>query len=150
MAHALEVRSPFLDTALVEFVFSLPEAYKLRWGRTKVLLREAFADLLPPAVLSRGKMGFGVPLRRWFADDLRGHLQELLLTPTARLRRYVDQGYVRRLYDEHQAGWADHAHKLWTLLTFEIWLRQLSQWPAEHAASTQAAGTNLLPVVSPK
>ncbi len=150
MAHALDVRSPFLDTALVEFVFSLPDAYKLRWGRTKVLLREAFADLVPPAILSRGKMGFGVPLRRWFAGDLRDHLQELLLTPTVRLRRYVDQGYVRRLYDEHQAGRVDHAHRLWTLLTFEILLRQLSQQPAEQGSSTQEDCRNLLSVAPPK
>lgn len=136
MAHALEARSPFLDTALVEFVFGLPDADKLRWGRTKVLLREAFADLLPPAILSRGKMGFGVPLRRWFAGDLRGHVQELLLAPAARLRRYVDQGYVRQLCDEHQTGRADHAHRLWTLLTFETWLRQLPRWSAPSPAAT--------------
>ena len=126
MAHALEARSPFLDQALMEYVFSLPDDLKLRWGRTKVILRRAFADLVPAQILRRGKMGFGVPLRRWFTTDRHGYLQDLLLAADARLRRYVDQEYVRQLCHEHLSGRADHAHRLWTLLTFEVWLRQLS------------------------
>jgi len=126
MAHALEARSPFLDRALMEYVFGLPDHLKLRWGRTKVILRRAFADLVPAPILRRGKMGFGVPLRRWFTAELRGYLQDLLLAPDARLRRYVDQGYVRQLCESHFANRQDHAARLWTLLTFEVWLRQLS------------------------
>lgn len=71
-------------------------------------------------------MGFGVPLRKWFTAELRDYLQDLLLAPDARLRRYVDQGYVRQLYQSHVANRADHAARLWTLLTFEVWLRQFS------------------------
>lgn len=126
MAHALEARSPFLDRELLEYVFGLPDAMKLRWGRTKVILRRAFRDLLPPDILRRGKMGFGVPLQAWFAGELRPLLEDLLLAPDARARAHVDQGYVRRLCEEHWAGRADHAHRLWTLLTFEVWLRNLS------------------------
>lgn len=128
MAHALEARSPFLDHALIEYVFTLPDAMKLSFGQTKVILRQAFADLLPPAILRRGKMGFGVPLRAWFAADLRDYLQDLLLAPEAKLRAYVDQDYVRALYEAHLAGGTDHSARLWTLLTFEVWLRQLPQW----------------------
>lgn len=126
MAHALEARSPFLDRELLEYVFSLPDGMKLRWGRTKVILRRAFRDLLPPDVLRRDKMGFGVPLQTWFSGELRQFLQDLLLAPDAHARAYVDQGYVRRLCEEHWALRADHAHRLWTLLTFEVWLRNLS------------------------
>lgn len=126
MAHGLETRSPFLDQALMEYVFSLPDSSKLRWGKTKVILRRAFADLLPEQVLRRGKMGFGVPLRAWFSTQLRGYLQDALLSPDARLRGYLNQGYVRKLYESHCSGYADHSHRLWTLLTFEVWLRQLS------------------------
>ena len=126
MAHGLEARSPFLDRALLEYVFSLPDGMKVRWGRTKWILRRAFADIIPREILWRGKMGFGVPLRAWFTTDLRDYLQDVLLAPDARLRRYVDQSYVRILCETHLAGRADHSHRLWTLLTFEVWLRDIS------------------------
>ena len=128
MAHALETRSPFLDRELMEYVFSLPDGMKLRGGRTKVMLRRAFSDLLPKEILTRGKMGFGVPLQAWFRTDLRDYLQEMLLAPSAKLRAYVNQAYVRQLCEDDLSGRADHSHKLWTLLTFEVWLRQLKAW----------------------
>ncbi len=130
MAHGVEARSPFLDRELLEYVFGLPDRLKLRGGRTKVILRTAFADLLPPEILRRGKMGFGVPLRAWFTSDLQGYLQEVLLAPTARLRGYLDQRYVRELCQAHGAGGADYSSRLWLLLTFEMWLRNLSLQPA--------------------
>jgi asparagine synthase (glutamine-hydrolysing) len=130
MAHALEVRSPFLDTSLVGFAFGLPDRFLLRGHTTKWLLRRAFRDLLPPQILSRGKMGFGVPLRKWFRGDLRDYLGDHLIDPGARLAQYVDARYVRQLCEEHVAGRADHSHRLWTLLTFEIWLRKLPSWVA--------------------
>jgi len=125
MAHALEVRSPFLDRDLMEYVFTLPDPMKLRWGQTKVMLRKAFADLVPQEILRRGKMGFGVPLRAWFTTELRDYIRDMLLAPDARLRGYLDRGYVRQLCEDHISGRADHSHRLWTLLTFEVWLRQL-------------------------
>jgi len=142
MAHALEARSPFLDTALMEYVFRLPDAMKLRGWRTKVILRSAFADLLPREILTRGKMGFGVPLRSWFCGDMRQYLQDMLLAPDARLRRYVDQAYVGRLCAAHLSGRADYSHRLWTLLTFEVWLRQLPTWGRTSAAY---AGQDVVP-----
>ena len=126
MAHALEARSPFLDRELLEYVFSLPDWMKLRWGTTKVILRRAFSDLLPPEILRRGKMGFGVPLGTWFTGDLRDLLGDVLLASDARLRSYLNPGYIQELVRAHLAGAADHSHRLWTLLTFEIWLRNLS------------------------
>lgn len=126
MAHALEARSPFLDRALLEYVFGLPDQVKLRWGQTKWILRRAFADLIPTPILRRGKMGFGIPLQRWFRNDLRDFLQDLLAAPDARLKTYVNQEYVRRILRAHVAGEADHSERLWTLLTFEVWLRNLA------------------------
>jgi asparagine synthase (glutamine-hydrolysing) len=129
MAHALEARSPFLDRDLLEYVFRLPDGMKLRGLRTKLILRRALADLVPPEVLRRGKMGFGVPLQRWFGGQLRPLLHELLLSPAARLRAYLHQPYVAQVCREHWSGWADHSHRLWTLLTFEMWLRNLALDP---------------------
>lgn len=128
MAHALETRSPFLDTRLIEFAFRLPETLRLRRLQTKYLLRRAFVDLLPREIVTRGKMGFGVPLRKWFQTDLREFLCDHLLAPGAELGRFLDGRYVRALCDEHFAGKADHSHRLWTLLTFEVWLQALGSW----------------------
>ncbi len=136
MAHALEVRSPFLDRELMEYVWRLPDNMKLRWGKTKVILRRAFVDMLPQQILQRGKMGFGVPLRTWFTRDLRDYLHDLVLAPDTRLKAYIDQRYVGRLYQEHLSGRADHSHRLWTLLTFEVWLRQLALHPGSLSAHT--------------
>ena len=140
MAHGLEARSPFLDRDLVEHVFRLPDRMKLRWGRTKVILRDAFSDLVPREILRRGKMGFGVPLRAWFTGALRGYLHDMLLAPEARLRRYVNAAYVQSLCAEYLAGRADHSHRIWMLLTFEVWLRNLSLEPADGANPAALSG----------
>jgi asparagine synthase (glutamine-hydrolysing) len=134
MAHALEARAPLLDTALVEYAATLPPSY-LRLGRdTKRVFKHAFADLLPPEIRSRGKMGFGVPLGTWFRRDLRDYLGDHL-APGARLYDWLDRRAVATLVDEHQSGTRDHGQRLWLLLTLEIWLRAL----AAHSASVAAA-----------
>ncbi len=128
MAHALEARSPFLDPALVEFAAGLPDALKLAGRRSKVILRRAFADLLPPEIDRRGKMGFGVPMAMWLRTGLRKVLRDVLLQPQPRLADYVRGEHVRALVDDHLAGRADHGGRLWALLTLEIWLEQLPSW----------------------
>jgi len=147
MANSLEARSPMLDTALVEFVASLPPDFKVRGGRLKILLREAFRDLVPPALLKRRKHGFGVPVDRWFAGELEGMARELLLDPGSRTRRYLNDGVVREMFDEHVRGTRSHGHRLWTLINLELWCRMLedgslSQPMAEDAESVwpMAAG----------
>jgi asparagine synthase (glutamine-hydrolysing) len=128
MANSLEVRSPFLDRALMEYVAGLPDEYKMSGGVTKTILRQAFDDIVPDAVKQGGKRGFGVPLDAWFRSELGAYLRETLLVPSARLRSYVSQAYVSRLFDDHMAGRANHGHRLWTLLTFERWLALLPSW----------------------
>src|SRR5207302_7409205 len=71
MAHALEVRSPFLDTDLAEFALRLPQSTKVRGWSLKRVLKRAMRDRLPAHLLNRRKRGFGVPLDRWFRTDLR-------------------------------------------------------------------------------
>ena len=83
MAHSLECRGPFLDHRVVELAAAMPLERKiqLRSGRSKVVLKRAFADLLPPPIKTRSKMGFGVPISRWFRDELKNELREVLLDP---------------------------------------------------------------------
>jgi asparagine synthase (glutamine-hydrolysing) len=125
MAHALEARAPLLDTALIEYAATLPASYLRRFGETKRVFKQAFADLLPPAIRARGKMGFGVPLGAWFRTDLADYLHDHF-GDGAKVWQWLDRARVRRLLDEHQRGTRDHGQKLWALLTLEIWLRQLA------------------------
>jgi len=124
MANSLESRSPFLDHKLVEFAATIPTEYKLRRFRTKYVLREAFKDLLPAEIVKRGKMGFGVPIARWFREELRDFAREILLSKTARERGYFRLGVVENLIEKHAAGREDNAYKLWCLLLFELWHRK--------------------------
>lgn len=124
MAHGLETRSPFLDTALVEWAFRLPDSFKIRGREGKWILRRAFRDLLPESIQKRPKMGFGVPLGAWFRNQWSEPLRDLLLPPEARIRRYVDGKRIDQMVRSHLSGERDAGHALWLLLTFEIWLRQ--------------------------
>jgi asparagine synthase (glutamine-hydrolysing) len=124
MLHSLEVRSPFLDTALIEYAARLPNRYRRRGLNMKWLLKNAFRALLPKQIFERGKMGFGVPLGSWFRGELRQLVSDFL-QPGARLYDYLDASYVRSLLDAHFAHRADHGQRLWLLLTIEIWLRQV-------------------------
>lgn len=123
MAHGLEVRSPFLDTALVEFAARLPPALKARRLSLKRVLKRAVSDLLPAEILERPKRGFGVPLDRWFRADLEGYARSIL-GPDARLRSHVCGQALDELLEEHRTGAANHGHALWTLLTLELFLRR--------------------------
>jgi asparagine synthase (glutamine-hydrolysing) len=137
MACALEARSPFLDRELVEYVMALPDNFKLRRGRNKVILRDACADLVPREIARRGKMGFGVPLGAWFRGELREYLDDYLLSRDAAYRSYLSPEFVAGLVRRHREGPVDLSLQLWSLLTFEIWLRQLPGWVAERRAEAR-------------
>lgn len=126
MAHSLECRGPFLDHRVVELAVAMPVSRKLRLrpGRSKVVLKRAFADLLPPAIRSRPKMGFGVPIGRWFRDDLKDELCGVLLDPSCLNRGIFRPEAVQCLVDDHTSGRRDVAPRLWALLMLELWFRR--------------------------
>jgi len=125
MANSLEARAPFLDRALMEYVATLPDHFKLDGGRTKAILRDAFKDLIPDEIDRRPKTGFGVPLDAWFRGELRDMAGDLLLSPNARYRDYLATDVVHRTFERHQSGAANEGQRLWALLTFERWLQLL-------------------------
>jgi asparagine synthase (glutamine-hydrolysing) len=129
MAHSLELRSPLLDHHVLELGLSLPDSLKLRGREGKQALRRAFAAELPPEVVGRGKTGFGVPIARWFREELRDLAGDLLLDRRARQRGHFRPAVVERLLADHTAGRADHAHRLWCLVMLELWLRTWVEAP---------------------
>ncbi|MDH3224236.1 MAG: asparagine synthase C-terminal domain-containing protein, partial [Gemmatimonadota bacterium] len=124
MAHGLEVRSPFLDTALMSFAARIPDRYRAPGGRLKWALRRAFKDLLPDPILKRGKMGFGVPLGQWFRGHWRPVLESTFLGADTPLWDWLEPDPVRDLTNDHLSGRSDHGHRLWALLTLDRWMRQ--------------------------
>ncbi|HEX6662182.1 MAG TPA: asparagine synthase (glutamine-hydrolyzing) [Gaiellaceae bacterium] len=130
MAHSLELRSPFLDHEVVELGLALPDSLKARGREGKIALRRAFEAELPAAVAGRDKTGFGVPLGRWFREDLKEAAHDLLDHD----RGWFDAGEVGRLLSDHESGRADHGHRLWCLLMLELWLRTHVEAPVLVAA----------------
>ena len=124
MAHGLELRSPFLDRELMEYVAALPDRMKIRGRSLKHVLKEAFRDLLPAEIRTRGKMGFGVPLPIWFRTHWRPLVEDFLLADDARIRDWLEPGPVRGMAEAHFRREADYGHQLWALLTLEKWLRR--------------------------
>jgi asparagine synthase (glutamine-hydrolysing) len=123
MAASIESRVPFLDDHVVEHVAALPGGVKLHGWQTKAVLREAVKDLIPPSILTRRKMGFPVPVGRWLREEFRPIVDEFVLGRRAQARTLFDPAAIRRLVDEHRAGWMPHGDRLWLLVNLEIWQR---------------------------
>jgi asparagine synthase (glutamine-hydrolysing) len=123
MAHSLEVREPLMDHPLVEWLATLPPSFKLRAGKSKVLLKKAMEPHLPREVLYRPKMGFAVPLARWFRGPLRQRVRDAVLGERLAETGWFEPPVLARLVDEHQSGVGDHSAPLWSLLMFDAFLR---------------------------
>lgn len=124
MAASVESRVPFLDHKLVEFTSSLPERLKLRRWTTKYVLRQSMKGVLPAAILDRPKMGFPVPLGKWFRGAYAPVLDEYVLSSRAAERGIFNAAFVRSLVDQHQRGVANHSERLWSLVNLEMWFRR--------------------------
>jgi asparagine synthase (glutamine-hydrolysing) len=141
MAASIESRVPFLDHKLVEYTARLPERMKLRRGlSTKYILRRAMKGVLPEAILNRGKMGFPVPVGKWFRGEFRHVLDEYVLGERAAARGIFKTDFVRRLSARHLAG-EDHSERLWSLVNFEMWLRRFVDGEAGVEPQTERAET---------
>jgi len=124
----------------VEWLASLPPDLKLRSGEGKYLLKKTLEPYLPPEILYRPKMGFAVPLIRWFRGPLRQVVREAVLGPVLADTGWFNRGYLRRLVDEHQSGSRDHSPALWTLLMFESFLRNVMGTQSAPARAARAVG----------
>jgi asparagine synthase (glutamine-hydrolysing) len=136
MAVSLESRVPLLDHRLMEFLATVPSTFKLRNGSGKYLLQRAMAQDLPGEILTRRKMGFGVPLGAWFRRELRDMARDVLLGSPARERGLFRPSEVESLLATHDSGRRDCSARLWSLICFELWMRQ---WADRGPATTREA-----------
>ena len=123
MLNSLEVRAPFLDRDVVDFVCRLPVRCKLRGFKRKYLLKKAFARLLPKMILKRNKRGFQIPVAQWLRGRMRPLMEDLLGKDALLADGFFAPSAVRRLMDDHVAGRRDLRVPLWTLMVFQLWWR---------------------------
>jgi asparagine synthase (glutamine-hydrolysing) len=124
MGKSLEARSPFLDHKLIEFAASLPENIKMRGFGTKSLLKKVAARLVPREVIYRPKMGFGVPMGKWFRGEMKDFMRGVLLSEKSLNRGIVRSEHIERYVNEHTDAKYDHSFQLWTLLMLELWFQR--------------------------
>lgn len=123
MAHAVEVRPPFLDPRIVDFAAGLPERYKLSRTGSKLVLRNLMRRKLPQTVLTRPKVGLDIPIHEWFRGVLRPLLEDTLNEESLRRDGLFHWPVVQLLLDEHQSRRANWGYHLWGLLILTIWMR---------------------------
>ena len=127
MAHSLEVREPLMDHELIEWLATLKSSQKIRGQETKYLLKKSMEPFLPNDVLYRPKMGFSVPLARWFRGPLKQRVQDALLGPRLAETGWFNREYLQHLVDAHNNGSRDYSASIWTILMFEAFLRNVME-----------------------
>jgi asparagine synthase (glutamine-hydrolysing) len=138
MAHSLEVRSPLLDRRVVELAFRIPSGRKQRGTEGKVLLRTLARQRLPEGLWQLPKRGFTVPIGTWMQGEYGGRFQDEALGPFAKVRSHVDIVDLRRRFDQHRRGIADHEYALWAVWVLERWMHSLSEGAGARAKSPLA------------
>ncbi len=139
MASSVEVRVPFLDRELAEFVaWNVPPRMKLKGflrPTTKHIFRKAMQDILPREVLEQPKAGFAAPVDYWLAHDLKEMVDDLLSPSQLRDRGVFRPETVRRYVDEHRSGAQDWSMQIWQFLTLELWMRTFIDGQARNSSS---------------
>jgi len=123
MNHSLELRVPFCDHRLVEFMSALPTSFRMRGLRLKGLMKEMMKGVLPSAILNRKKQGFMVPIGSWFRRDLEGYVREMLLAPRSTARGFFRPACLETMIADHFQGKRVMTHQIWALLSLEVWCR---------------------------
>ncbi len=121
MAASLEVRAPFLDHTLIEYLTRLPLDLKLRGLTTKYVLRKAMEGRLPQRIRTRSKKGFGMPVAKWLKGDLKELVHDTFSASRLRQQGLFRIDYVNQLLADHESGKSDNRKLIWTLLMFQLW-----------------------------
>jgi asparagine synthase (glutamine-hydrolysing) len=123
MAHSLEMRVPFLDIELVQFIESLPSTMKLKGLTHKFIHKKAVTKWLPSDIIYRKKREFTTPLDEWLQSSLANYIKELFNDDNSAARKYFDISYINLLINQHQLRKYNHERKLLSLLAFEFWCK---------------------------
>ncbi len=121
MANSLETRSPLLDQEMIELACKIPFNLKVKNGETKYILKKAFEKIVPKENLYRPKVGFGIPLDKWFSGKLNGYAKNILLSKKSFIRNFFDEDYVKLMVEDNNKS-EDFGPRLWTLMSLELWL----------------------------
>jgi len=124
MANSLEGRSPFLDHKMMEFCAAMPSSLKIKGIKLKYIIKKALHGKLPDEILKRKKMGFGIPVDKWFRVDLKDYVYEILMSDKSLNRGYFKKEAVKNLLDEHTSCKANSGARIWSLLFLELWHRE--------------------------
>ncbi|MFA5644874.1 MAG: asparagine synthase (glutamine-hydrolyzing) [Candidatus Ratteibacteria bacterium] len=123
MAHGLESRSPFLDPLFVETLAKFPSSLKIGRFTTKYLLKKKVRGLLPPEIIRRKKMGFGIPINIWMKKEYRNFIQDILLDGRVARRSLFNRRTIETMVIDHLTEKESHTTRLWLLLNLELWYR---------------------------
>ncbi len=123
MAASVELRVPFLDHEIVEFVSSLPANYKIRNGEGKFILKKVMEGLLPQEIIYRKKMGFTMPTQRWFAGELLEPAKDIILGGKLTDTGWFQKKYLENMFERHRRGKEDYSRRIFSLLVLYQWLR---------------------------
>src|SRR6202048_317703 len=121
MAHSVEVRPPFLDHRLVQFVADLPGSVKIKAGRVKHIRKEAVRDLLPRELLDRPKEGFIMPVNEWLIGSLKDYVRSSLAPDRLGRHGVFPAAAIRAMLEAHYCGTANHGSRIWNLLMLQLW-----------------------------
>jgi asparagine synthase (glutamine-hydrolysing) len=121
MANSLEVRSPFLDHEFMELTASMPFSLKLHGSSLKYILKKSLKGFLPDNIMTRRKMGFGIPIMEWFRTDLKDYVRDILLSEESLKRGYFEKPYIEEMLEEHIFQNKNHTNRIWALLMLELW-----------------------------
>lgn len=145
MMHSLEVRAPFLDTALVEYVNRLPSVAKYRRTTTKYLLKSALVahGILDSRIVHRRKKGFGIPVARWMRNELRDYFEAALFDDWPDSLGMISQAEIKRLWSRHLRRESNHYKELWSLVMLSKWASAWLQHGCSGRVRTSSAGSPL-------
>ena len=132
MAHGLEVRVPFLDSDLVEFVARIPFAYKIRGLTSKYILKKTFSKYLPKKILKQRKQGFTIPISAWLRGELGDIAGRILLSDSLEKRGLFNRDVLKWMLKEHANGNQEFGHRIWSIVVFETWARLFLDMKIDH------------------
>lgn len=124
MANSLESRSPFLDYRFLEFTAKIPPHLKIKKGIKKYIFKKALKSILPQDIIARNKMGFGVPLAKWFRSDLRDYVYDVLVKKQSKNSGFLNKEKIKEILDLHSSGKENFANHIFALLMLELWFQK--------------------------